>query len=212
MTCGGVKGVSNTFATALWAPDALFELMRAGVEGVNLHARVTAINDPFFFTARGLQTHPLLYGLILFKRRLGAHAKLVAVKVRSRSLHLKVWAVREGQATGALNTLNVLLINKGRGSAQVSLHLPASGPASVERLLAPSASSTSGVNRAGQRLDDQPVWQGKERLETIHPSSRGYVVRVRGQSAALLMVHLGANTLVAPPQLTAAPGPLFGYE
>src|SRR5581483_2762732 len=43
VTCGGVEGVSNTFATALWVPDALFELMRAGVEGVHLHARVKSL-------------------------------------------------------------------------------------------------------------------------------------------------------------------------
>ncbi len=63
--------MSNTFATALWAPDALFELVRAGVEGVNLHGRVFAINDPFYFTQGGFQTHPLFYGLIVFRRMLG---------------------------------------------------------------------------------------------------------------------------------------------
>ncbi len=213
VTCGGVTGVSNTFATALWAPDALFELMQAGVEGVNLHARVQSINDPFFFTPQGLQTHPLLYGLILFKRMLGAHARLVPVRLRSaRSLHLKVWAVREGEGTNTLNTLNVLLINKGRRSAVINLHLPTSSEASVQRLLAPSASSTSDVTLAGQRLDGQAGWQGKERLETINPTSTGYVLRLRSQSAALLTVHLGASTLYAPPQLGAGLGPLFGYE
>ena len=50
VTCGGKPGVSNTFATALWAPDALFTLMRAGVDGVNLHVRAYAINAPFSLT------------------------------------------------------------------------------------------------------------------------------------------------------------------
>ncbi len=212
VTCGGVKGVSNTFATALWAPDALFELMRAGVEGVNLHARVQSINDPFYFTQQGLQTHPLLYGLILFKRMLGAHARLVSVRMRSsRSLHLKVWAVREGSST--LNTLNVLVINKGRRSARINLHLPATSQASVQRLLAPSASSTADVTLAGQRLDHQAMWQGKEQLETVNPTRSGYVLRVSGESAAVLTVHVAASTLVSPPQLSVGPpAPLLGYE
>lgn len=47
--------------------------MRAGVDGINLHARVTSINAPLYLTKQGLQTHPLLYGLIRFKRMLGAH-------------------------------------------------------------------------------------------------------------------------------------------
>jgi hypothetical protein len=37
VTCGGLAGVSDTFVTALWAPDALFELLLAGVDGVNVH-------------------------------------------------------------------------------------------------------------------------------------------------------------------------------
>jgi hypothetical protein len=211
VTCGGVNGVSNTFATALWAPDALFELMRAGVGGVNLHARVTSINDPFYFTAQGLQTHPLLYGLILFKRMLGAHARLVPVRLqRSRSLDLKVWAVREGSST--LSTLNVLLLNKGGRTALVNLHLPTRSKAFVQRLLAPSAWSTSHVTLAGQRLNRQAEWQGTLRLESISPTPTGYAVRVRGQSAALLTVHVGARTLAAPALVGAGAGPLFGYE
>ena len=27
VTCGGTRGVSDTFATALWAPDALLSLL-----------------------------------------------------------------------------------------------------------------------------------------------------------------------------------------
>ncbi len=191
VTCGGVSGVSNTFATALWAPDALFELVRAGVAGVNLHARVYSINDPFYFTPHGLRTHPLLYGLILFRRMLGARSRLVPVRLRSpQSLHLKVWAVREGS-----NTLNVLLINKGGRSGAIKLHLPTSGPASVQRLLAPSASSASQVTLAHQRLDDQVVWKGKARVETIRPTRGGYVLQLRRQSAALLTVHVARTTL-----------------
>lgn len=145
---------------------------------------------------------------------LGAHARLVPVKLRTgSSLHLKVWAVREGQGTRALNTLNVLLINKGATSALVDLHLPTSSPASVQRLLAPSASSTSGVTLAGQRLDDQAQWQGTPQVQRIRHTKNGYAVRVRGQSAALLTVHVGPGTLVAPPPLQGVQGgPLFGYE
>ena len=39
--------------------------MRVGAQGINLHARQYAVNDPFTFDAAGLHTHPLLYGLIL---------------------------------------------------------------------------------------------------------------------------------------------------
>ena len=77
VTCGGLAGVSDTFATALWAPDALFELAQAGVQAVNLHARVYTYNEPFTFDSHGLLARPLLYGLILFVRTLGPGARLL---------------------------------------------------------------------------------------------------------------------------------------
>jgi len=221
VTCGGTLGVSNAFATALWAPDALFELMNAGVEGVNLHARVSSINRPFSFTRQGLETRPLLYGLILFKRVLGQGARLVPVRVRAgRSLHLKVWAVRASYSTDVgkrapfiRNPLNVLLINKGRGWARITLHLPTRQRGFVERLLAPSASSTSGVTLAGQHLNRQALWQGRQNVQLLRPTRDGsYVVSVRGESAALVTVPVAPSTLNSPGQHAAGPAPTFGYD
>jgi hypothetical protein len=194
VTCGGVPRVSNTFATALWAPDALFELVRAGVEGVNLHVRVFSINAPFRFDRRGVRAWPLLYGLILFKRMLGPHSRLVPVRLRSpRSLRLKAWAVRVGS-----DTLNVLLLDKGERPAAVALDLPATGSASVQRLVAPSASSRSHVTLAGQHLDDRVIWAGRARVEAVSPAGGRYSVSVRRQSAALLTVHVARTTLSGP--------------
>jgi hypothetical protein len=62
-----------------------------------------------------------------------AHARLIPVQLHSgRSLDLKIWVVREGQGA-KLNTLNVLVINRGRRSALVDLHLPAKGRGFVQR-------------------------------------------------------------------------------
>lgn len=222
VTCGGVEGVSNSFATALWAPDAMFELMRAGVEGINLHARVTSINRPFSFNQQGLQTRPLLYGMILFKRMLGGgDDRLVPVQVRSsRSLDLKVWAVRSEVSQSfdegtpfVSNPLKMLVINKGPSPALITLHLPTRSRAFVQRLLAPSASSTSGVTLDGQQLGHDGFWQGKQTMQTLSPTGNGsYVLRVRGQSAALLTVPVAPHTLDAPPEKLAGPAPMFGYS
>ena len=227
VTCGGRRGVSDTFATALWAPDALFELLRAGVQGVHLHARVESINRPFSFNQQGLQTRPLLYGLLLFNRMLGWGARLVPVQMRtgSRALHLKVWVTRasatELEGTSFIpNPLNVLLINKGRRSARITLHLPTRRRAFVERLLARSASSTSGVTLEGQHLNHQGLWQQGnqssyfplQKPQILRPTRNGsYVLRVRGESAAMLTVPVAASTLAA--RACHCSGPRgFGYE
>lgn len=191
VTCGGRPGVSNTFATALWAPDALFELLREGVNGVNLHARADAINAPFPLTASGVTARPLLYGLIMFARTLGSDPRLVPLQLRSGgSLHLKAWAVRTGG-----DGLHVLLINKGRRPVQVLLRLPASGQATIERLLAPSARSCCGVTLDGQRLGPDGSWLGAPAGQTVTPTKRGYVLTVPRLSAALLSARLQPGVL-----------------
>ena len=37
IACGGARGVSDTYASTLWSLDALFEMARVGVDGVNIH-------------------------------------------------------------------------------------------------------------------------------------------------------------------------------
>lgn len=191
VTCGGRPGVSDTFATALWAPDALFELLQAGVDGANVHVRAGAANAAFTLGRRGLGARPLLYGLILFARALGPDAQLIGVQVHAaRSTHLKVWAVRvRGGA------LHVLLIDKGDDPARVALRLPATGPATVERLLAPSVGSRSAVTLDGQQLGRKGIWRGRPAKQTITPGVHGYEVTVAPVSAALLSVHLRPGAL-----------------
>ncbi len=181
VTCGGTPGVSNAFATALWAPDAAFEYVRAGARGVNLHARVTSVNDPFAFDRHGVIAHPLLYGMILFARTLGVDARLLSAHVSHAPPSLKAWVVHI-----AGNRLHVLLINKGSRARQVSLDLPARGPATVQRLLAPGPAALGGETFGGQRLNEAAQWVGDPEHETI-PRARGrYLVPLPAYSAALL--------------------------
>jgi hypothetical protein len=186
VTCGGRPGVSDTFATALWAPDALFELLQAGVDGVNVHVRAHAINAAFTLNRHGLRARPLLYGLILFARTLGPDAQLVHLQLHAkRSLHLKVWAVR---VRG--DVLHVLVIDKSNQPVSLHLHLPATGAASVARLLAPSARSRSGVTLNNQRLGRDGTWQQQPSHYTITPHTHEYQLTIPLLSAALLSVHL----------------------
>ena len=98
VTCGGLAGVSDTFATALWAPDALSEVLSTGADGVNVHIRPGKVNAPFLVNPRGLTARPLLYGLILFARTLGLGERLVRLGVRApRSAHLDAWGFRDAE-------------------------------------------------------------------------------------------------------------------
>jgi len=186
VTCGGRPGVSDTFASALWAPDALFELLRVGVDGVNVHVRANLINAAFTMTSGGLSARPLLYGLVLFARTLGPDAQLVDARLHVAHVPgLKVWAAH---VRG--NRLHVLLIDKSREPVRVFLRLAAGGRATVQRLLAPSVGSRSGVTLNGQWLGRDGAWYGRRASETISPQPHGYVLTIPRLSAALVGIRL----------------------
>ena len=184
VTCGGKPAVSDTFATALWAPDALFTLLRAGVDGANLHVRYYAINAPFAITRAGFHARPLLYGLLLFERALGPGARLVPTRLAApRALNLSAWCVRvRGGA------LHVLVIDKGSRAVRIDLRLPVGRAATVQRLLAPAAYSRSAVTLDGQQLGRDARWYGQHRAETLVPGPRGYRLTLPRWSAALVSV------------------------
>jgi hypothetical protein len=196
VTCGGSPGVSDTFATALWAPDALFELMRIGVISADVHIRADAINMAFTLTGHGLVAHPLLYGLLAFVRTLGSDSRLLRIELHARrSLHVKAWAVLVHR-----NLLHVLVIDKGGRAVQVALLLPWNGPAAVQRLLAPSVRSTSGVTLDGQRLAPSGAWVGRPVSETIRPrrvsaALGSYRLAVPPYTAALIAVRLARASI-----------------
>ncbi len=192
VTCGGRRGVSNTFATALWAPDALFELIRAGVDGVNMHVR-DAINAPFALNRSGLSPRPLLYGLIAFTRMLGPQARLVPLRTHENpTARLKAWAVGV-----AGHGLHILLIDKGGTPVTVDLRLPATGPATVERLLAPSPGATADVSLAGQHLGRDGTWVGKRAVQTVKAHDHLYAVQLPSFSAAIVSVRATPGLTVA---------------
>ena len=195
VTCGGVAGVSDSFATALWAPGALFEMLAAGVASADLHLRTTPINAPFVYDGGGVDVRPLLYGLILFQRMLGPDARLASTTVADDAkLGLSAWAVRVGA-----DRLNVLLLDKDPRGARVKLDLPAGADAhadaTVQTLTAPSANASSGVTLDGQQLDAQAVWEGTPETRTITSSGGVLHLRVRGISATLVSIAEAGNVL-----------------
>lgn len=185
IACGGRPGVSDSYATALWADDALFALLQAGVSGVDLHVRAEAVNAPFSFDARGLVARPLLYGLIMFVRALGSNASRVPVSVRAgRSAALEAWAARP-----AGGGLNVLIVDRGGAPVRVRLAIGNRGRLAVQRLLGPSPGARTGVTLAGQWLSRTGRWLGRPRVAMLAPRRRGYMLRVGRYSAALASVR-----------------------
>lgn len=199
VTCGGRPTVSDSFATALWAPAALFALLRAGVSAVDLHIRANTINAPFALGPHGLTARPLLYGLLLFSRALRSGAGLVPTGVHAGAgLGLGAWTVRSG------DRVRVVMVNAGPRPIRARIVLPGEGPAAVQRLLAASPRARSGVTLNGQRLDRAGHWSGRPRLLLLAPTRGGYTLLLPRHSAALATIQLAPPTSVGEPPRSAA--------
>ena len=183
VTCGGVPGVSNSFATALWAPDALFSLWAAGLDAVNVHIRADRVNGPLQIGPLGFTARPLFYGLALFSRAASPGGQLLPIRITSPS-GISGWAVQV--STGALH---VVLLNKGATDANVRLAFPDTSSVTVQRLLAPSVAATSGVTLAGQQLAPDGQLVGPFVSETLSPRDGVYTVAVPAGSAALVIAQ-----------------------
>src|SRR5271167_2776770 len=63
----GRQGVSDTFASALWGADLMYQLAQAGGIGINFHGGGYGWYTPIAGTTRnGFVARPIFYGMLLF--------------------------------------------------------------------------------------------------------------------------------------------------
>jgi len=189
VTCNGRAGVSDTMASALWALDALFYLNSQNVDGVNLHTYPRSSNGLFDLTQVNrtwdATIHPLYYGALMFAQAAPEGSRLLAVR-DGEEAQLRSWAT-----IGTDHKVRVLLINDSLQSAgQITVHSPdrwGSRAASIERLLAPSASATNDITLGGQSFAQRSggVLAAPHHL-TVSPRHGAYKVTVAPGTAALL--------------------------
>lgn len=164
VSCGGVAGVSDTFASALWATGYVAQAMAAGVAGINLEgnpnncAGYTPICAPSAADAAAgrLKAEPSYYGLLLMRSLIGYRALPTTIASEAApNLAATVFS-------GPRNSLKLVLSDDEAPGAQaldVRMPVPAGfGPASLQKLAAPSQSATSGVTLDGRQMPADGSW------------------------------------------------------
>jgi hypothetical protein len=191
VSCGADPAVSGSFASALWALDTLFEMVRVGVHGVNIHTFPGAGYQLFELRRVGgrwrATVAPEYYGLMLFARAAPAGSRLLGVD-GAASGDVRTWATR-----GSNETIRITMVNAGAQARRLSVGLAGErfGPAQLESLTAPSVRARSGVELAGQSFGAPTftgLLAGHPRLLSLAPAHGRYAVTLPGSSAALLVL------------------------
>jgi hypothetical protein len=186
-SCGTAPGVSDAFVSALWTVNALFEMVRVGVDGVNMHTYPGATYQPFTITQVGRKWRasvtPDYYGLLMFAQAAPPGSRLLATTT-TNGQGVTVWATR-----GRRGRTRVVLTNESSNSRTIALSAAGSAPATLERLRAPSLSSTAGVTLGGQSFGTRTTTGrlvGRSSVATLTAGQGRYVFTLPADSAALV--------------------------
>jgi hypothetical protein len=189
-SCSGAKGVSDTFASALWALDALFNMASVGVDGVNFHMLPGSnyeLFTPIQMASGGWEAfvHPEYYGLLMFSQAFPLGAHLLGDSAPSGPV--KVWATQDSSGV-----VRVTLINKDPNAEHgVALQVAgATATGSLETLSAPGITSTDGVAIGGESFGDATMTGTLGPMQTtpVVPAGSTYTVPLPAGSAALLTI------------------------
>jgi Glycosyl hydrolase family 79 C-terminal beta domain len=186
-SCGAAPGISNAFVSALWALDALFEMARVGVDGVNIHTYPGATYQLFTFAHRGLRwkasVTPEYYGLDMFAQAAPPGSRLLSTTT-TNAQGITVWATR-----GRQGRTRVVLINESLDRRTVAVGAAGGRSATVEWLRAPALTSTTGVTLGGQSFGTSTTngrLKGRSRIAKLNATDGHYEFTLPAESAALV--------------------------
>jgi hypothetical protein len=203
VSCGGVAGISNTFASALWATGYVTQAMAAGVTSINLQGNPTncagytplCAPTPAALAQGTLRAQPEWYALLLAKSLVGYRPLPTTISTEG-SPDLVAAAF-----SGPNHSLRVVLANDELvGTAPLTLQLNAGagfGTAGILRLTAPSESATGGVLLGGRAVASNGSWHAPTRTESVAVHAGAIALTIAPSSAALLTVSPPSK---APPR------------
>jgi hypothetical protein len=194
VSCGGVEGISDTFASALWATGYITQAMAAGAAGINLEGNPTncagytplCAPSPAAAALGALDAEPEWYALLLTRSLIGARPlpttisavgspNLVAAAFSGPGHSLK-FVLADNEPPGASPLALSLQVGSGMGAAQ------------IQRLTAPAQSATSGVQLAGRTVAAGGSWREPAQSESVAAGSGTAAVELAPGSAALVTV------------------------
>jgi hypothetical protein len=197
VSCGGVAGISNTFASALWAVNYLTKAMTMGVSGINLEGNpancegytpVCAPSAEDLITGT-MRAQPEWYALLLAKALIGERPLRTIVKPKPAdrpNVEATTFIAPDG-------TLQFVLVDDDPPRLhRVAVHLHVGSGfhgASIMSLTAPSPAALSGVTLGGQEVQPDGLWSEPATLPRVANRQGIVTVQLAPSSAALVTVQ-----------------------
>jgi hypothetical protein len=195
ISCGYAPRVGYSFATALWAINALFAMAQVGVDGVNIHSFPKSSCSLFTFTHTNgswrARVEPEYYGLLMFSQAAPPGSQILRLSGPATSA-LHAWATRATDGR-----IRVVLINDDpTQSHTIAIRVTGTaGTATLERLEAPSLTANRGVTLGAATFGASTTTGRLSPTTTpVQPTHGGYVVAVRPATATLLTLPPSAHT------------------
>ncbi|MHB1794708.1 MAG: glycosyl hydrolase family protein [Acidobacteriaceae bacterium] len=180
---GGKPGVSNTFASALWALDLMFQVLAVGGCGINFHGGGYGWYAPIVGTLEnGFVARPEYYALLAMAQLLGG--RMVESQLDAGEAGPLFVAYAAQDASGHLRAV---AINKdAEKNVRLKIQADASGErVSLERLIAPSLDDEQDTTFAGSPVGAEGSSR-PSRVEHISVSLGSAECEIPAGSAALL--------------------------
>ena len=192
VSCEGEPGVSDTFASALWALDYTARAASAGVAGLNFHDLLDKTDGysalfaptPAALGAGALHAAPEWYALLAARALVGGRPLTAAVAGAAPG-ELSASAVRAPD--GSVRLMLVDYDSPGSPPLAVRLRVPRGlGGGSVLRLTAPSPTATSGVLLGGRAVAPDGTFTPPSALPRVSGRAGSLAVGMPPDSAAVV--------------------------
>lgn len=200
VSCGGVAGISNTFASTLWATAYTTQAMAAGAAGINLQGNPTNCTgytplcapDPAALASGNLRAEPDWYALLLTSSLVGDHPLPTTITAEGTPAESSPTNLVAASFLGPGHTLKVVLADdEPTGASPLALRLDVGaglGTGRILRLTAPSQSATGGVLLGGRAVASNGSWSNRAPTESVSARTGILALELAPDSAALVTI------------------------
>ncbi|KAI9202524.1 uncharacterized protein BJ171DRAFT_627403 [Polychytrium aggregatum] len=211
VSCGGLTGISDTFAATLWAANMMFELAFRGVSRFHLHGVSTQYTPFKIDPATGnVQAGSIYYAAALFNRLHGGAANVSIFKPEIETSNvdfgvnpnlIKLWGIKDDTD----GTVKYIVVHKDLNTmVDVGVVIKAGRCTSYNGIVTRLASFKNGIalqsgfSLNGQVLENGPNdlttdgnWKGEPQWEDVWSDSNGtFVLTANPLSVTVLTIGI----------------------